>query len=160
MSFSQIDIQKFSTLKGDENELFDLSVKGMQEIYDDVVSKQKPEVISRDTTSFEEIKDSVINAAKKHAGDGIVILSGANRHMVGGIMALQEHYNIEYVPVKGGAISTETEHYGKNIDAKDIRVQMERELGVAKHLGCKTLEDLRLAIESSHTTLASRLLSL
>lgn len=99
--FVQNDIERLMMLAGDGNELFDLSVPGMQEMYDTAVTFQKPEVMSRDTTSFVEIERSVQASHAKYKGDAVVVLNGAYRHMIGGITDLQRRFNIIYIPVSG-----------------------------------------------------------
>jgi len=142
-TFTHNDIENFSSLAGEGNELFDLNVQGMREMYDGIVASQKPEAISRDTTSFSEINRSVRASHTKHGGDAVVVLSGAYPNMIGGITRLQSDFNIKYVPVGGMQISTETE----KVSADQLRVQIERDIGVTKHLGFQTMEDARASIE-------------
>lgn len=145
--FTQKDTERLASLGYEGNELFDLNVPGMHEMYDGIVGSQKPEAISRDTTSFSEIDRSVRASHAKHGGDAVVVLSGAYRHMIGGISRLQGDFNIKYVPVGGMQISTETDDWGKKVTADQLRVQMERDIGVAKHLGFPTMEGARATIE-------------
>jgi hypothetical protein len=157
VAFSKSDLAKFSALKCKGNELYDLAIPGMKQMYDEIVRSEPSHAISRDTTSFEEIKDSINDAAREHQGDGIVILSGAYRHMIGALADLQKTFNIEYVPIDGMQISTETsDSMGELLDKssngkvsqKDLQVQIKRDIGVTKHLGQDTMEALRKTIES------------
>lgn len=155
MPFSSEDLKKLSTLKVNGNELYDLTVPGMQEMYDNVVRTTSAHAISRDTSSFAEIKESVLSATQKHVGDGIVILSGAYPHMIGAVAVLQKDFNIEYVPVSGAQISTATKDSrgmanikgSDTLTEKDLKLQIERDIGVTKTLGYDTMESLRAAIE-------------
>ncbi|MFN8694330.1 MAG: hypothetical protein ACK5XX_08005 [Holosporales bacterium] len=131
-----------------DNELYDLSVPGMRELYDDVVRSSKPEVRLRDATSFSEIVTAVRSSYSKHKGDGVIVLSGAYSHMIGGIKRLQAGFNIVYVPVKGMQISTETDDFKNKVTSDDIRVKMKSDIGVVKHLGFNTMEEARQSIEN------------
>jgi hypothetical protein len=149
MTFSKRDLQQFHPLKGQGNELFDLTASSMQELYDEIGRTALAHVVSRDTTSFEEIGDSVRHAIQKHQGDGIVILSGAYQHTIGAITDLQKEFNIEYVPVGERQISTQTIYHGtEETGAERIKMQMGRDFGVTKHLGYENMEAARKAVES------------
>lgn len=159
MAFSKRDLQQFHPLKGQGNELFDLAAQGMQELYDESGRTAPEHIDSRDTTSFQEIWDSVRHAVRKHPGDGIVIVSGAYPHIIGAITELQKDFNIEYVPVGERQISTQTIYHGtEETGTERIKMQMERDFGVTKHLGYESMEDARTAVESTPHDLAKQTL--
>jgi hypothetical protein len=135
------------------NELYDLTEPVTRALYEEVKGYQSAEVFSRDTTSFDEIFRGVNNAAAKHAGDGLIVLAGAYPHIIGAVVRLTNKFNVEYQPMEGLQISTRTidtdrkptQHlegdFSANLTAEDLRVQIERAIGVTKYLGFEDMEE-------------------
>jgi hypothetical protein len=138
------------------NEIFDLSIPATAQLYQEVKASAKSKVYSRDTTSWDEIIEGVSAVRTAHKGDGIVVLSGAYPHIIGALVKLVRRgdINVNYIPVEGMSISTATKQPHPIIDdefvsEKDLRVQMERCIGVAKHFGFSDLEEIRAYVNNA-----------
>jgi hypothetical protein len=89
--------------------------------------------------------------------------SARSNHWIGAVLRLTDKFNVRYRPIDGLQISTQTvdrQHFvGKsgrhpegdfsgNVDADDLRIQMERDIGVTKQLGFEDMESLRQRLDS------------
>ena len=139
------------------NEVFDLSVPDTEKLYRAIKATAKPKVVSRDTTSWEEITQGIKATCAAHTGDGLAILEGAYAHIIGALVNLvrKGDINVEYVPAQGMSISTRTpdclafRNNQEFVSEEYLCEQMERALGVAKHLGFSDMEEMRDFIQNA-----------
>lgn len=148
--FKEDEINYLRTLAINGNELYDFSDAKTQAVYNSLLEKTKASVYPRDTSSFKEIESSVEHATLNNKGDGIILLSGAYPHMIGAIYNLTKKYNIVYVPI-GIKISTKTKDPDSTsgyVTSSDLDVQMERDIGLVRHLNFDTMERCRSFLDS------------
>lgn len=137
-----------------DNPLYDLSDEKVRVAYQKLQTDTKAEAISRDTTSWGEIKECVEDHVSRYGDGTIVIISGAAPHIFGAIPYLKQRIGARYVSTSSHKLSvdlimsksvrleldkgTDEEKATKALNS--IKVQMKRGLGVVKKLGYDTIE--------------------
>jgi len=134
-----------------DNPLFNLSDERVKSAYQRLQLDTKAEAISRDTTSWDEIKESVESHISKYGDRALVIISGAAPHIWGAIPYLEQRVGAKYISATSHKLGidlvandkydegTKEDKEQKALDA--IQVQMKRNLGVARYLGYDTIEE-------------------
>ncbi len=161
---------ELARLTGQSNELFDLTDPQTKAIYDQQIKFAQPKVISRDTTSYQEIENRIERLEITNPKDKKTILfSGAYVHFVGALVTLSEKYNIDYIPIPGMALSTKGQgdfsnekhepnpDWQKALAPEELQVQMRRILNAIAYIAkqknlpqLKTMEDVRLLLQKRH----------
>ena len=137
-----------------DNPLFDLLDERVKSVYQRLQTDTKPKAISRDTTSWNEIKEWVEAQVSQYGDGALVIISGAAPHIWGAIPYLEQGVGARYISATSHKLGidlvanedlmikfdkgTKIDKEQKALDA--IQVQMKRDLGVARNLGYDTIE--------------------
>ncbi|MGD9276822.1 MAG: hypothetical protein PVJ67_06650 [Candidatus Pacearchaeota archaeon] len=137
-----------------DNPLFNLSDDRVNSVYQRLQTDTKAEAISRDTTSWDEIKECVESHVSQYGDGALVIVSGAAPHIWGAIPYLEQRVGARYISATSHKLGidlvanedtmikfdkgTKEDKEQKALDA--IQVQMKRDLGVARNLGYDTIE--------------------
>ncbi|PIU75685.1 hypothetical protein COS75_02955 [Candidatus Pacearchaeota archaeon CG06_land_8_20_14_3_00_35_12] len=80
-----------------DNPLYDLSDKRIMSVYQKLQTDTKAEAVSRDTTSWDEIKECVESHMSQYGDGALVIISGAAPHIWGAIPYLEQKVGARYV---------------------------------------------------------------
>ena len=137
-----------------DNSLFDLTDERLRLAYQELKTTTKPEAYSRDTTSWDEIREFV-GAHTYHTSGTIIIVSGAAPHIWGAIPDLEKMVGARYISATSHKLGVdlvanedlmikfdnETPEQKSRKALDKIQVQMRRALGVVKSLGYDTIED-------------------
>lgn len=137
-----------------DNPLFDFSDERVRSVYQRLQTDTKAEAISRDTTSWDEIKECVEGHVSRYGDGALVIVSGAAPHIWGAIPYLEQQVGARYISATSHKLGinlvanedtmikfdkgTKEDKEQKALDA--IQVQMKRDLSVARNLGYDTIE--------------------
>jgi hypothetical protein len=125
------------------NDLFDLGEPQTARMYQMVVQYSQLANLTRsEVAAFTEILGGIKSAAKKHPGDGLILLRGAYASTIAPIVHLLEEgrFNVTYVSL-GGQISS------KDLSPEQLAPEMERAIAVAKYCGFRDMESLGQAFE-------------
>ena len=134
-----------------DNPLYDFSDKKIESVYQKLQEDTKPKAISRDTTSWDEIKECVENHISQYGDEALIIIAGAAPHIWGAIPYLEGKVGARYVSATTHKLSIDlvASEYDSIFDKKtkekkaldSIQVQIKRDLEVARKLGYDTIED-------------------
>lgn len=132
-----------------DNPLFDLSDERVNSVYQMLQTDTKAEAISRDTTSWDEIKECVEGHVSRYGDGALVIISGAAPHIWGAIPYLEQRVGAKYISATSHKLVIDLvanedtmiklDKEQKALDS--IQFQMKRDLGVARNLGYDIIED-------------------
>jgi len=137
-----------------DNPLFDLSDERVRSVYQMLQTNTGAEAISRDTTSWDEIKECVEGHVSQYGDGALVIVSGAAPHIWGAIPYLEQQVGARYISATSHKLGIKLvangdtmvksnegiKEKGEQEALNSIQVQIRRDLGVARNLGYDTIE--------------------
>ncbi|MBI4357898.1 MAG: hypothetical protein HY584_01240, partial [Candidatus Omnitrophica bacterium] len=144
-------MEQFRTdgLLSDPTPLFKKEDPIVLQLFQEILTEQPAEIISRDTTSWEEITQAVAAHLEANPGRALIIIEGAATHIWGAILHTERNQKVRYISATKLKLDAETVRDKTAILPKDkeedkvrqkLKAQLKRSVGVIKHLGYDSLE--------------------
>ena len=127
--------------------LYNLKDAATRALYDQTLKKALPQAISRDTSSWQEIREVVAAHLARYPGHTLIVIGGASVHTWGALKDLEQRYGVRYLSISALHLDIKTvrqkDFLSKDLPAaqalqearRSLAVQMRRSDGVAKFLG-------------------------
>ena len=136
-----------------ESPLFDFNDPAIQEVYEKTKKTAEANVIPRDVQSNKDIVNAVERHLSQYGNRSLIVISGAGVHIWGATHTLEDKFDVEYISITLKKLDledvmdseiyfgNETKNEKVEKAKKSAGIQLTRNLGVARHMGYRNLED-------------------